>query len=114
MSIVVVSVATGLLAGLLPAWRASRRNLTDTLKEGRDATVAGKIEEEWRQAFKRDLAASIRENEDHEMEFLQYLRWFGAVPKQSSRYHWKRQPLFRFLFAVSGMNDIRDGAHINP
>lgn len=36
-----ISVATGLIAGVLPALRASRRNLVDTLKTGGDLSASG-------------------------------------------------------------------------
>ena len=46
-----VSVITGLLFGLLPAWNASRRSVSEALKEGGRSSTAGGARQRLRSAF---------------------------------------------------------------
>ncbi|MBF0199375.1 MAG: hypothetical protein HQL32_16795, partial [Planctomycetes bacterium] len=74
-----------------------------------DSVLFEEKAKEWQENFKKFLLTSIDDNEDHEVELLQYLRWFGEMPdKSTSKYSWKRDSLSRFFFTLSGLNDIRD------
>jgi len=125
--------ATGISEGA-PGWKVSgfelpgwwwgpspRRGRTGTrfpeqgtefvvVREPRPVAAA---ESDWRAAFKAFLWDEVRANEDHEMELLQYLRWFGGIPARTST-HWKKSPFFDVVFMMSGMNDLRAALPADP
>lgn len=66
------------------------------------------IEVEWKENFKASLKEAISKNEDHELELLLYIKEFGKMPEQLNNNNWKRDELSKFIFSISGLNDIQD------
>ncbi len=82
--------------------------LVKSYKIIKNPTEVAQIEQEWKNEFKGFLINEINANEDHEMELLLYLRFFKKLPPENKNYSWKKEPILKFLYTISGLNDISD------
>lgn len=81
-----------------------------------DATQFTEAKARWRAQFKAFLLEQMQNNEDHELEYLLYLREFAQLPKieaQRQSTDWKKDELAKFIFSISGLNDITDAIPMN-
>lgn len=78
-----------------------------------DVAEFSRLESVWKTRFLKQLRRRIENFEDHELELLLQLRWSGIVTDQS-RWSWKRDEITRFLFSISGLNDVRDALPQKP